>query len=233
HQPCKQEKQSSKTEILTGNEINVKKISENIKAEQQLEQLTRTEFINASFEKDSIKSLIESKPIENVKITRNDLEGMSTFFESYDGAANFGIAVPGFGNMKLGKKESSFSVYYLEHKKMKVDGKDVFVGCGYSVHYLFKQVKTGISATNMAAVAASVQLDGGKTQVYYSMKSYGMVGKDLAKFFKPVFNKDFNVDGFALMQQNVDGIHKLITGEIESNSIKFTPEIITDKGFYQ
>lgn len=171
-------------------------------------------------------------PTDISSLTRNDMEATKTYVQMYDGNANAGISVPGFGSLKLGRKESNLNVYYAETKKVKVNGEDKLVGIGYSVHYLFKQMKGGLSADNIPSIAASVQIDGGKTKVYYSLQSYGIVGTELSKFFKPTFNKDFNVEGYGSMQVNIDGIHKIITGEISNAGIRFKPELLTDAAFY-
>lgn len=157
---------------------------------------------------------------------REELEGMRTFYQTYSGKTNAGISVPGFGGLKLERKQSSLNLYFLETKKIIQNNDTVVYGIGYSVHYLFNKIKRGIDASNLASVAASAQLDNNKTSVLYSMRSYGVTSRDLAKFFKPQIDNNYDVDGFGFIQSNIDGIHNVLTDSLLSSKAKFTPEII-------
>lgn len=141
------------------------------------------------------------------------------------------MKVPGFGNLTLGKKETNLNVYYLETKKINYNNKEVLVGIGYSIHYLFKKLKSGVqvNSSNLKNIAAQVQLDNTKTQVVYSMESYGIAGKGFAKYFKPIVDRDFDLDGFTISQNALDGMHKIISGEINDSDIKYKPEILPDQ----
>ena len=156
--------------------------------------------------------------------TRAELEGMKTVVKIYDGKTNAGIKVPGFGGLTLDKKQSNMNVYFIETKVVETANDTTVYGIGYSVHYLFNKVKRGIDITNLASVAASAQLQSNKTSVSYSLQSFGITGKDLAKFFKPEVNSDFDVDGFGVIQSKIDGIHNVITDSLLSSKTKFTPE---------
>lgn len=158
--------------------------------------------------------------------SRNDLEKMRTVVKMYNGSNNAGLSVPGFGGIKLGKDEVNLNVYYLETKVITNGNDSTVYGCGYSVHYLFKKVERGIDVSNLPTVAASAQLNSKKTQVYYSLQSYGIIGQNLVKYFKPTVNKNFNVEGFGIMQSSIEGIHNVLGDSVLSNSVKFTPEII-------
>lgn len=170
---------------------------------------------------DSVKQLTSSKPN-----SRNDLENMRTVIKIYNGEDNAGLTVPGFGGIKLGKEEVNLNVYYIESKVVASSQDTSVYGCGYSVHYLFKKLKRGLSITNLPSVAASAELNSNRTQVFYSLKSYGMVGPNLTRYFKPTINKDFNVEGFGIMQSSIDGIHNVMGDTILSKNIKFTPELL-------
>jgi hypothetical protein len=39
-------------------------------------------------------------------------------------------------------------------------------------------------------------------------------------------NKNFDVEGFGLMQSSIDGIHNVLGDTTLSKSVKFTPEIL-------
>ncbi|MBD3904456.1 hypothetical protein NAL32_07400 [Chryseobacterium sp. Ch-15] len=226
---------SNSNDFVTGNNVDLSAVALTLKGVKP-EDLKNSQVDNSKAIGDSVLATLpqpaSSKQDNISSLTRLDMEATKTYVQMYDGNGNAGISVPGFGSLKLGKKESNLNVYYVETKKVKVNGEDKLVGIGYSVHYLFKQIKGGLSADNIPSIAASVQIDGGKTKVYYSLQSYGIVGTELSKFFKPTFNKDFNVEGYGSMQVNVDGIHKIITGEISNTGIRFRPELLTDAVFY-
>lgn len=154
---------------------------------------------------------------------RNELSNIRTVTKIMKGDKDAGIKVPGFGDVTLGKKESSLSVYYLETK---VVGSEVY-GIGYSIHYLFRKVKKGISLNNLPLVAASVQLQSKKTQVTYTMQSYGIKSFNFIKFFKPVVNKNFDVDGFGVMQSSIDGVHNILSDSLLSARTNFVPQNIS------
>lgn len=158
--------------------------------------------------------------------SRNDLDKMKTVIKIYDGSIDAGVSLASFGGIKLGRKEKSMSVYYLESKVV-VNKKDSLVyACGYAFHYLFKKLDSEIQFSNIASVAASAQLKSDKTQVFYSVETFGAIGHVLGKFFKPTVNKPFNVEGFGSMQSSIDGVHNIFTDEELSAKVKFTPEIV-------
>ncbi|GAA4274379.1 hypothetical protein U6A24_15515 [Aquimarina gracilis] len=185
--------------------------------------------LNSFIEKFSTKS-IESFAVDSLLTTsttpktRAELEGMRTVVKIYDGKQNAGIKVPGFGGLTLGRKQSNMNVYFVETKIVETPTDTTVYGIGYSIHYLFSKVKRGIDITNLASVAASAQLQSNKTSVSFSLQSFGIVGKDLGKFFKPEVNSNFDVDGFGVIQSKIDGIHNVITDSILASRTKFTPE---------
>lgn len=163
-----------------------------------------------------------SKPPTLIPETREELESIRTVTKLMDGDLNFGVNVPGFGGIKLGKKESSLSIYYIETKVVDT----TVYGIGYSVHYLFKKLKKGLSLSDLSKVAASVQLEHSKTEVYFSLQSYGVKSYSIVKFFKPIINKKFDVEGFGIMQSNIDGIHNVLSDSLLSSKAKFKPMIL-------
>jgi len=158
--------------------------------------------------------------------SRDELSNMRTVVKIFDGETNGGVTVPGFGGIKLGKKEKSLNVYYLETKVVKSGSDTVVYGIGYSVHYLFKKVKKGLNLSNLASVAASAEIESKRTQVYYSLQSYGIKSLNLVRYFKPVVNANFDVDGFAVMQSHIDGIHNVLGDSVLSTRTSFSPELI-------
>lgn len=168
----------------------------------------------------TIEFLTSSKPT-----SRKDLGAMKKVVQIFDGEDNAGISVPGFGGMKLGKREKSVNLYYIE-TKLVIEGNDTTVyGIGYSAHYLFRKVKRGLDVTQLPSVAASVQIESNRTQVVYSLQSYGVISTILVGYFKPEVNANFDVDGFALIQKNIDGIHGVLSDSVLSKHVKFTPEV--------
>ena len=157
---------------------------------------------------------------------RSDMKNMRTVVKVYNGKDSAGITLSGFGGLALGKDESSLNVYYIETNVVNTGNDSVVYGCGYSVHYLFKKVEKGISIDNIPCIAASAQLNSSKTQVFYSLQTYGMKGVNLVKFFKPTVNKPFNVEGFGVMQSSIDGIHAIIGDAALSETVTFEPEIL-------
>lgn len=156
----------------------------------------------------------------------NDLDEMRVFVKTYNGADHAGLTVPGFGGLVLEKDETNLNVYFLA-TKIVINGNDSTVyGIGYSMHYLFKKVKRGLDISNLPYVSASVQLESKKTQVYYSMQTYGMIGTNLIRYFKPTINRNFDVEGFGILQSSIDGIHNVLGDSVLSKSIKFTPQIL-------
>lgn len=157
---------------------------------------------------------------------RDDLEKMRMVVKMYNGKDNTGISVPGFGGVKLGKEESSISAYFIETKVVNNSNDSIVYGCGYSIHYLFKKVEKGVSVDNIPSVAASAQLSSKKTQVFYCLQTYGISGNNLVKYFKPTINKNFNVEGFGIVQSSIDGIHNILGDTTLSKAVKFKPEIL-------
>lgn len=162
----------------------------------------------------------------DIPIRREDLNKMRTVYKMFSGKDNAGLTLPGFGGLKLGKDESSLHVYYIETKVVHNVTDSVVYGCGYSIHYLFRKVARGISVDNIPSVAASVQLNSNKTQVFYSLQTYGIKGNNLVQYFKPMVNKTFDVEGFGNMQSSIDGIHNILADPVLSESVKFEPEIL-------
>lgn len=201
---CKNE---AEQDFNFGDELDLSSFVENLSSKN-----TETIVADSSFTTSSIPQ------------TRAELEGMKTVVKIYDGKTNAGIKVPGFGGLTLDKKQSNMNVYFIETKVVETANDTTVYGIGYSVHYLFNKVKRGIDITNLASVAASAQLQSNKTSVSYSLQSFGITGKDLAKFFKPEVNSDFDVDGFGVIQSKIDGIHNVITDSLLSSKTKFTPE---------
>lgn len=167
-----------------------------------------------------------TSPSAQIPDSRDDLDEMRTVIQMHKGSTNAGITVPGFGGIKLGKEESSLSLYYVETKVVTKEDKSIVYGCGYSIHYLFKKIKKGIEVTNLPSIAASAQLENGKTQVLYSLQTYGIKGTNLIGYFKPNINQDFDVKGFGIIQSSIDGIHNVLEDTVLSKSVKFTPTVI-------
>ena len=182
--------------------------------------LTETKNLDDSFQVETSLSSTDNKISQN----RDDLNKMRTVVKVFNGKNDAGISLPGFGGLKLGKDESSLNVYYLKTKVVNNAADSVVYG--YSIHYLFKKVERGVSVDNIPSVAASAQLNSRKTQVFYSLQTYGMKGNNLVKYFKPTINKSFNVEGFGIMQSSIDGIHNILGDPVLSKSVKFEPEIL-------
>lgn len=182
--------------------------------------LTETKNLDDSFQVETSLSSTDNKIPQN----RDDLNKMRTVVKVFNGKNDAGISLPGFGGLKLGKDESSLNVYYLETKVVNNAADSVVYG--YSIHYLFKKVEREVSVDNIPSVAASAQLNSQKTQVFYSLQTYGMKGNNLVKYFKPTINKSFNVEGFGIMQSSIDGIHNILGDPVLSKSVKFEPEIL-------
>ena len=162
----------------------------------------------------------------NVPTRREDLTSLRTVIKIFSGETNAGLAVPGFGGVALGKSEVNYNVYYIEPKTV-ICGQDTVVyGCGYSLHLLIKKLKRGLDISKLPSVAASVQLENRKTSVYYSIGTHGLTGTILVKFFKPVVNKPFDVEGFGIMQSSIDGIHGILGDDSLSKKVRFTPDLV-------
>ncbi len=173
------------------------------------------------------KAILTDKPLlmqnfASIPKSREELENMKVVVKVFEGNKNAGIKIPGFGGLTLKKNQSNLNIYYLETKVVGAEDQDVY-GIGYSAHYLFNKVKKGISISNLAKVAASAELQRGKTSVFYSLQSYGIRSGALSKFFKPTVNRDFDVEGFGLIQSSLDGIHNVLSDSTLSSKTKFTP----------
>jgi len=165
-------------------------------------------------------------PTDEVPMTRGDLTSLRKVTQVYNGTKDAGLTIPGFGGLKLGSGQSNLNVYYIETKMVKTPTDTVIYGIGYSVHYLFMKLKKGLSLNNLASISASAQLESSKTQVFYSIQSYGIIGINLVRYFKPTVNKNFDVEGFGIIQSSIDGIHNILGDTTLSKSVKFTPEIL-------
>jgi hypothetical protein len=181
---------------------------------------------NISFQHNIIKKdttrVLESLT-SKIPTTREELGNMRTVVKILNGNQSAGITVPGFGGVTLAKDESSLSVYYIETKVVDTS----VYGIGYSVHYLFRKLKRGLSITNLPQIAASVQLESNKSQVIYSLQSYGIKSLSLVNYFKPTINKDFNVEGFGVMQSSIDGIHNILSDSLLSSKTKYDPMLLS------
>ncbi|MGV8095657.1 MAG: hypothetical protein AB2L24_27725 [Mangrovibacterium sp.] len=168
--------------------------------------------------RDGEKAISEAAPA-----SRDELSSMRTVVKIYNGAHDAGLTVPGFGGIKLGKSETNLNVYYVETKMVKTGTDTLVYGIGYSTHYLFKKLKRGIDVSNLASVAASAQLEGNKTSVYYSLQTFGVKSLGLVGYFKPQVNSNFNVDGFGVIQSSIDGIHHVLSDSLLSRRTSFEP----------
>ena len=188
---------SNQSESLSGEDLELNALTE---------KLMKNDYQNEIIIPDTAITISTNKIPQN----RNDLEKMRTVVKVFNGKQDAGITLPGFGGLKLGKDESSLNVYYIESKVVNNSSDSVVYGCGYSIHYLFKKVERGISVDDIPGIAASAQLNSKKTQVFYSLQTYGIIGSCLVKYFKPTINKNFNVEGFGIMQSSIDGIHNIL-----------------------
>ena len=75
-----------------------------------------------------------------IPTTRDELGSMRTVVKILNGSQSAGVTVPGFGGLTLARDESSLSVYYIETKVVDTS----VYGIGYSVHYLFRKLKTQV-----------------------------------------------------------------------------------------
>jgi hypothetical protein len=158
---------------------------------------------------------------------REDLEDLKRVVKMYNGSDNAGLNVPGFGSLKLGKDETNVNIYYLESKIVKSANDTLVYGIGYSVHYLYKRIKGGVDVSNLANVAASVQLDSKRTSVFYAMQTYGIAGTPVVRYFNPGDgSKAFDVDGFGTVQTSLNGIHNILADSLLSKHVKFTPRLL-------
>lgn len=164
--------------------------------------------------------------ITEIPLTRGDLTSMRKVTQIFNGTKDAGLTIPGFGGLKLGTGQSNLNVYYIETKMVKTQEDTVIYGTGYSVHYLFMKLKKGLTINNLASISASAQLESSKTQVLYSIQSYGIIGTNLVRYFKPTVNKNFDVEGFGILQSSIDGIHNILGDTVLSKSVRFTPEIL-------
>jgi len=208
---------SCSDDTIQGNKLNLDKLSKGFRiVKKDLEKTNK-----------QIDSRYAFIPLTNsIPESRKDLINMRTVVKIYNGSENAGLTIPGFGGIKLGKDETNLNVYFLETKVV-INASDSNVyGIGYSVHYLFKKVKKGLDISNLPSIAASVQIESNKTHVFYCLQTYGIYGINLIKYFKPTVNKNFDVEGFGIMQSSIDGIHNILGDSILSKSVKFTPEIL-------
>ena len=203
---CQQDQTQQSDESISGRELSLTNLGDTLRAKTSFPQ----------------KQNGNAAPMFGAPTTRNDLGSMRTVVKILNGKDNAGLTVPGFGGIQLGKDESSLSAYYVETSPV---GDSVY-GIGYSVHYLFRKLKRGISLTNLAQVAASVQLESNRTQVIYSMQSYGIRSLSLVNYFKPTVNKDFDVEGFGIMQSSIDGIHNVLSDSALSAKTSFQPVLL-------
>jgi len=207
---------SCSNDIVQGDKINLDKLAKNLISDNELVSSTNK---GISFE--------TKKTVTNdIPLSRDSLGSMRTVVKIFNGSDNAGLTIPGFGGLKLGKDETNLNVYYIETKVINRATDSIVYGIGYSVHYLFKRVKKGIDISNLPYIAASVQLESKKTQVFYCLQTYGIKGINLVRYFKPTVNKNFDVEGFGVMQSSIDGIHNVLGDSILSKSVKFTPEIL-------
>jgi hypothetical protein len=181
----------------------------------------------SSFQGDTL-AFLTSSPISigdcsEIPTTRDELKSLRTVTRVLNGTNNAGVSVPGFGGLTLNKGEISYSVYYVEPSVVNCGTVEKVYGLGYSVHLLMKKIKRNVDISKLPAVAASVQLDNGKTQVFYSLQTHGVSGVPLAKFFKPVVNKPFDVEGFGILQSSIDGIHNMLSDPALSSRLRFVP----------
>jgi hypothetical protein len=163
---------------------------------------------------------------DEIPLTRDNLTSMKTIVKIFSGTKSAGLTIPGFGGLTLGAGESNLNAYYIETKIVKRQTDTVVYAIGYSIHYLFKKVKKGLDITKLPFISASVQLESSQTQVLYSIQTYGIRGINLVQYFKPNINKNFDVEGYGVIQSSIDGIQNVLGDTVLSKSVKFTQEIL-------
>jgi hypothetical protein len=210
---------SCSNDSIQGNKIKLDDLINNLTPNNNNDENAKSN--NKGISLDTIMSITNEIPD-----SRDELGNMRTVVKIYNGSDNAGISIPGFGGIKLGKDETNLNVYYIETKVINKAKDSIVYGIGYSAHYLFKKIKKGLDVSNLPYIAASVQLESNKTQVFYSLQTYGVKGINLVRYFKPTVNKNFDVEGFGLMQSSIDGIHNVLGDSTLSESVKFTPEIL-------
>ncbi|MHB8156147.1 MAG: hypothetical protein ACYDEQ_01925 [Desulfocucumaceae bacterium] len=161
-----------------------------------------------------------------VPMKRGDLDNMKTVVKSYYGNESAGMAVPGFGGVALGKDEANLNIYFVETKAVKHGTDTLVYGIGYSMHYLFKKVKKKVNVADLPFIAASVQLEKNKTQVSYSLQTYGVIGPELSRYFEPMLDAPFDVNGYGEMKSSLAGIHNVLSDTVLSKTVKFTPGVL-------
>ncbi|SHI64939.1 hypothetical protein [Aquimarina spongiae] len=191
------------------------------------DSIDSTEFnfteLARSLEVSDLENFTVKAITDSIPVTRDDLNSMRTVVKVFNGKDDAGVTIPGFGGLKLGKKETSLNVYYVETKIVRRQNDTVVYGIGYSTHYLFKKLKRGIDISNLASVAASAQLQSNRTSVYYSLQTFGIKSRELVNYFKPQVNSNFDVDGFGVIQSSIDGIHNVLADSLLSKRTQFTP----------
>lgn len=210
---------SCSNDSIQGNKIKLDDLINNLTSNNNNDENAKSN--NKGISLDTIMSITNEIPD-----SRDELGNMRTVVKIYNGSDNAGLSIPGFGGIKLGKDETNLNVYYIETKVINKAKDSIVYGVGYSAHYLFKKIKKGLDVSNLPYIAASVQLESNKTQVFYSLQTYGVKGINLVRYFKPTVNKNFDVEGFGLMQSSIDGIHNVLGDSTLSKSVKFTPEIL-------
>lgn len=193
----------------------------------EIDNLTNLEEINKSLLNRRTISLADSLNA-TYPTSRNHLDsGLKTYYALYDGKKDAGIKVP-FLNTNLGKEEKLIQTYYLETKKVNIDNEEKIYGCGYSLVLHIVKHKKGLNISDLPSLAASVQLNNNKNQVFYSLETHGITGQEIVKYFNPIINEKFDVGGFAEMKKNIFGLHKALSDTLISKKLKFTPQDLTD-----
>jgi len=208
-------------------DYNESKNSELYDVVYQFDKLTNLKGLNKILSHRNNNLEIDSLA-NTIPTSRDQLDsGLKTYYSLLDGKKDIGVKIP-FLNTKLGKEEKMIQMYYLETKKIKIDNKEKIYGCGYSLILHIVKHKKSLGISDLPSLAASVQLNNNKNQVFYSLQTYGITGKEIVKYFNPIINEKFDVSGFAEMKKNVFGLHKALSDSLISKKLKFVPQDLTD-----
>jgi hypothetical protein len=162
--------------------------------------------------------------LEEKPLLRSDMEGIRYFSKYFNGKDNFGLRLPAFGGIKLGKKEETRDMYFLETKIVKeANNRERVYVIGYSVHIHKKKFDSKIDYNNLSGIAYNVTLNNNRNKVYYSFQTYGMSGAKLNEKASPSLNNLLDTDGLAKLQKTIDAVHTLLSDAENVANIKFTP----------
>lgn len=168
----------------------------------------------------SLKSSASKIPTKWTELT--DIVSRSKIFI---GSRNGTLTIPGVG-ISLEQNQSAAVAYNIRYKLVNEGDSTYVYGSGYAIFYTFRELKRGLSASNIPQIAASVELGDKKTSVQVDVYSIGLASDELFDAFIPIVDLKLNVMGYSDVQSKIELINNILKDKELFKRVLVTPRKI-------